>query len=440
MKGNKHPIVAIIGRPNVGKSTLFNRILGRRMANVYDKPGLTRDRNYCLTEWSSREFLMVDTGGYEIEDSDILGERIREQVRMSIEEADAIIFLMEVQVSDNPTDAEILRMLRKSQKPFFTAVNKCDTLERTHEAWELSSIGVGEIYPVSASHGLGIGDLLDDLVDALPEKSAGEVDVSDEIRIAVVGRQNVGKSTLVNRILGEERVIAAPVAGTTRDAIDTPLKIGDKNYLIIDTAGIRRRGKVERGPEHLSVTSSIMSIERCDIAVLILDAVDGITAQDTHVAGYIQESGKAVIILVNKWDAIEKEDSTAGTFAKNVSERFDFLPFAPILFASALTGQRVKKIFDLIEEIIPQYRAQFSTSDLNRVLKEAVTRHQPPVRKGKQLKIKYITQTRTAPPTLMLFVNNPQLMHFSYKRYLKNQFAERLGLDKAPLRLRLRRK
>ena len=439
MKRHPQPIVAIIGRPNVGKSTLFNRIIGRRKASVLDTPGLTRDRNYAMTEWNKKPFLLVDTGGYDPVETDDISVRVREHVMMAIDEADGIIFLTDVAQLDHPVDYEIVDMLRKSGKPFILAINKCDNhaLERASAAF--GSFGCRKMLAISSAHGLGIGELLDGIVEPLPEAEA-ETEDGDEIRVAIVGRQNTGKSTLVNKILGVERVIASPVAGTTRDAVDTPLCIGDKQYVIIDTAGIRRRGKIQRGPEDLSVTSSIMSIQRCDVAILLLDANEGISAQDMHIGGYIQDAFRAAIIIVNKWDLIEKDTNTAGAFAKKIKEGFNFMPYAPILFISALTGQRVRKIFDLIDEVIPEYRARIETSVLNNVLHKILQRHQPPIQKGRQLKIKYITQTDTAPPTFTLFVNDPALLHFSYERFMRNQFAIELGLSKTPIRLKLRRK
>ncbi|HPB31420.1 MAG TPA: ribosome biogenesis GTPase Der, partial [Candidatus Sumerlaeota bacterium] len=316
MKQHNQPIIAIIGRPNVGKSTLFNRIIGRRQASVYDLPGLTRDRNYALAQWGNKTFLLVDTGGYEIEEQDDISKGVREQVLMAMDEADAIVFLTEVALSDHPVDHEIIHMLRRSSKPFAVAVNKCDNQEQQMDAYAMAALGADHLHIISATHGLGIGELLDDITKTLPADEEGDEPADDQIRVAIVGRQNVGKSTLTNRILGTERVLATPVAGTTRDAVDTPFHFNGKDYIIVDTAGIRRRGKIEHGPESLSVTSSIMSIQRCDVAILVLDARDGITAQDTHIGGYIQESGRAAIIAVNKWDAVEKDTATAGTFAK----------------------------------------------------------------------------------------------------------------------------
>ncbi len=440
MKRQAQPIVAIIGRPNVGKSTLFNRIIGRRKAGVHDMPGLTRDRNYATAEWGAKTFLLIDTGGYDPTDTDIFTSRIREQVLMAVEEADSIIFLADVGVTDNPIDHKIADILRRCGKPFLLAVNKCDNPALRNEAYSFAAFGVERIYPISATHGIGIGDLLDAATEPLAPESDTATDVSDEIHIAIVGRRNVGKSTLVNEILGTERVITSPVAGTTRDAIDTPFTLGDKRYVIIDTAGIRRRGKIKRGPEHLSVTSSIMSIHRCDVAILLIDAATGVIAQDTHIGGYIHDSGRACILAVNKWDRVEKDTSTAGAFAKKLREDFNFLSFAPIVFISALTGQRVRKIFDIIAEIMPQYHHRIETVELNNALERIVRYREPPTHKGRRLKIKYATQTGVAPPTFTLFVNNPTLLHFSYRRYLVNQLRRAFNLTNTPIRIKLRRK
>ena len=432
--------MAIIGRPNVGKSTLFNRMIGRSKANILDTPGLTRDRNYAPAEWNGKPFLLVDTGGYDPSDSDDMAGRIREQVRMAIDEADSILFLTEVEMPEQPIDLEILGLLRQCEKSFVLAVNKCDNPSREMEAYSFSSLGVENIFPISANHGLGIGELMDAIVKPLPEADEDISGETEEIRLAIVGKQNVGKSTLVNKILGEERVITSEVAGATRDAVDVPFQLGDKKYLIIDTAGIRRRGKVKRGPEHLSVTSSVMSIQRCDLAILLLEATTGVTAQDTHIGGYIQDAGRAAILAVNKWDALEKDTNTAGKFAKKIRQDFNFLSFAPIMFISALTGQRVTKLFSLVDEIMPNYQRRIETTDLNRQLKTILESHPPPLHKGKRLKINYITQVRIEPPTFALFVNNPQLMHFSYKRYLVNQIRQAFDLHNTPVRLWLRRK
>jgi GTP-binding protein len=440
MKRPNLQIVAIIGRPNVGKSTLFNRIIGKRKANVLDIPGLTRDRNYAPAEWSGKRFFLVDTGGYDPADQTDLTAGIKEQVLMAVEEAHAIIFLTEVEHPDNPVDLEIVDLLRTRNKPFFLTVNKCDNAQLDNQAYASSSIGGYEIYPISASHGLGVGILLDAVTENLPKANEEYEEDEGEVKIAIVGKQNVGKSTLVNTILGKQRVIAASLPGTTRDAVDTPYQYGGNRYLLIDTAGIRRRGRITNSPEHMSVTSSIMSMQRCDVAVLLLDASEGISAQDTHIGGYLVEAGCGAIIAVNKWDLIEKDNATAGAFAKKIKEDFNFLSYAPILLLSAKSGQRVWNIFKLVDEIMKQYTGKIDTSVLNRELEYILQRHNPPIQKGQQFKVKYITQTGIAPPTFTLFVNNPKFLHFSYERYLINQLRIALSLDKSPIRLKLRKK
>ena len=432
--------MAIVGRPNVGKSTLFNRILRRRKAVVLDTPGVTRDRNYGVAENRDRSFLLVDTGGFDTAETTRLTGLVREQCLLAIEEADVVIFAVDVQVTASAVDYEVAELLRRTGKPVFLAVNKCDGKTDLATATEFYRLGLQQLFPISAEHGVGVAELLDAVTDALPPATAIQPTPRDVTRIAVVGRQNVGKSTLVNRLLGAPRVIADETPGTTRDAIDTPFEHAGRRYILVDTAGIRRRGKVERGIEKLTVTSAIVSLERCDVALIVLDATAGVVDQDTHIAGYAQEAGRACILLVNKWDLVEKDNLTADRSTNYVRERLKFLSFAPILFVSGKTGQRVSKIFDAVEAILPQFRTQIETPALNQALEGFLLRHSPPVIGGQSLKIKYITQTSTAPPTFTLFVNNPKLMHFSYERYLINQFRERFGLTEVPIRLRLRKK
>jgi GTP-binding protein len=433
------PVVAIVGRPNVGKSTLFNRIVGRRKAVVLETPGLTRDRNYAPAEWEGKHFLLVDTGGYDPDDSTDIAAEVREQTLLAIDEAEVVVVVTDVREPDNPLDEQVVALLRKRRQPFLLAVNKCDNKEYKLESFAFSKFGIETIFPVSSLHGIGVDALLDDVVKLLPQRPDAE-ELPRGVRIAVVGRQNVGKSTLVNRLLGKKRAIVSPIPGTTRDAIDSSFQRRGQFYTLIDTAGIRRRGKIERGIEKLSVLSCIMSLERCDVALLVLDAFDGVIAQDAHIAGFALEAGRAIILLVNKWDKVEKTGRTADQYLKALREEFKFIPFAPVLFISALTGERVEKIFSVIDEVMPQFRAQFDTAELNKVVEAVIHRHPPPVRSGSQLKIKYATQTATAPPTFTLFVNNPQHLHFSYERYFMNQLHNELGLDKVPIRLRWRRK
>ena len=434
------PIVAIVGRPNVGKSTFFNRILRRRKAVVLGTPGVTRDRNYGVAEWRDRSFLLIDTGGYDTAETATLTTLVREQCLLAVEEADVVVFLVDVRESVSPVDHEVAEMLRRTGKPVFLAVNKCDAPSHENSAAEFYRFGLERLFAVSAEHGHGVAELLDSLVEVLPPSRAAEPTDDTAVRIAVVGRQNVGKSTLVNRLLGAPRVIADETPGTTRDAIDVPFERGGRRYVLVDTAGIRRRGKIARGVERLSVTSAIVSLERCDVALIVLDAAAGIVDQDAHIAGYASEAGRACVLLVNKWDLVEKDSSTADHYAELIRRELRFLAFAPILFVSATTGQRVAKILDTVEALLPQFRCRIETSALNEALGKSLKRHSPPVVRGRTLRIKYVTQTATAPPTFTLFVNDPQLMHFSYKRYLVNQFRERFSLDSVPIRLRLRHK
>ncbi len=434
------PIVAIVGRPNVGKSTLFNRITGRRKAVVLDTPGVTRDRNYHVAEWNGMRMLVVDTGGYESEPTHELSEAMREQTQLAIDEADVIIHVMDADEPLNPTDHEIQELLRKAGKPVFVAVNKCDNDARRLAALAEFSVLGAELYPISALHGLRTGELLDAVTAALPQRSDDEEQAEESIRVAVVGRPNVGKSTLVNKILGYERVIASPVPGTTRDPVDTTFRYGDKLYTLIDTAGIRRRGRIQRGVENLSVLAALMSLERCDVALILVDATEGLTDQDAHVAGYAVDAGCGCIIVINKWDQVEKDEKTAGAFVKALRSEWGFLKHAPVVHVSALTGQRVPRLFELIDRVYAEYSRRIETSELNDWLQRALARQSPPIQKGRQLKIKYIVQTGTKPPTFTLFVNNPELMHYSYERYLLNQLREAYGFEGVPIRLRLREK
>jgi len=443
ISGRHFPIVAIVGRPNVGKSTLFNRMTGRRKAVVLDTPGVTRDRNYHVAEWMGRRMLVVDTGGYESEPTHELSAAMREQTQLAIEEADVIVHVMDLDEPFNPTDLEIQELLRRAGKPVFVAVNKCDNEERRVGAVaDFAPFGV-DIYPISALHGLRTGELLDAIIAVLPappEEEEAEAQAREGIRVAVVGRPNVGKSTLVNRILGYERVIASPVPGTTRDPVDTTFTVDDKVYTLIDTAGIRRRGRIQRGAENLSVLAALMSLERCDVALIVVDAAQGLTEQDAHVAGYAVDAGCGCIIVLNKWDEVEKDEKTAGAFVRTLRAEWGFLKYAPVVHVSALTGQRVHRLFELIDNVYEQYCRRIETSELNDWLRRALAHQSPPIQKGRQLKIKYVTQTRTCPPTFTLFVNDPELMHYSYERYLLNQLREAYGFEGVPLRLRLREK
>ncbi|MBN1515489.1 ribosome biogenesis GTPase Der [Candidatus Sumerlaeota bacterium] len=437
---NALPVIAIVGRPNVGKSTLFNRICGSRKAAVLDTPGVTRDRNYEECEIGGRGFILIDTGGYDPDEDSSLAFHMREQIAMAVEEADAIILIVDRMQPDNPIDREMAEKLRRSGKTCLLAVNKCDNVQQEQEAWGFTELGVGEVHPVSALNGAGVAELLENALESLPHVEAPPKD-EDALKIAVVGRPNVGKSTLVNRILGAERVIADSTPGTTRDAIDMPFTRDGRNYVLIDTAGIRRRGKVERGIEKLSVMSALISLKRCDVALILLDAERGITDQDTHIAGYAEESGKLLIFIVNKWDAVpDKDNSSAGDFVKKIRQEFKFLQWVPIQFISAKTGDRVGRIFKIIDELMPQYDCQIPTSQVNDAIQQALIDHSPPMRRGLRLKIKYACQTGSKPPIFSLFVNDPGLIHFSYRRYLVNKLRESFGLTNVPLWLALKRK
>ena len=441
------PVVAIVGRPNVGKSTLFNRFAGRRKAIILDTPGLTRDRNFERVEWRGLEFLAVDTGGYDPDPRSEMRTAILEQTNIAIEEADLVLFLVDVKDGIIPPDYEMTDILRRAKKPVILAVNKCDNQRLYDEAYAFSALGIDPLFPISALAGHGVGDLLDEIIDQLPwpEKSDDEEFAPFEEeeptpRIAIVGRVNVGKSTLVNTILGERRMIASSEPGTTRDAVDSLVTYEERPYTIIDTAGIRRRGKIEESVEKLSVMRAAVSMQRADIAVILIDAAEGITQQDAHVAGQAVEAGCAAIIGVNKWDVVEKDYKTADIWIKRLRDEWGFLNYAPILFLSGLTGQRVQKIFQTVDNVLVEYRKRIDTGELNRWLQQTILRHSPPMRKGHTLKIKYITQVAVAPPTFAIFVNDPNLMHFGYERHLINQLRETYGFEGTPIRIRLRRK
>lgn len=440
------PLVAIVGRPNVGKSSLFNRIVGRRKAVVLETPGLTRDRNFEPAEWGGRHFTVCDTGGYEVEGIESgagpLKEEMREQALLAIEEADVVVLMVDGRESINPIDEEVHAILRRAKKPMILAANKCDNPKLETGALEFYAMGVDHVYPISALHGGGVGDLLDAIIAALPPcEELGDEEIADGgIHVAIIGRQNVGKSTLTNTLLGQERVIASEVPGTTRDSIDTAIRRGDQIYTLIDTAGLRRRGKIQRGIEGLSVISAKASLARCHVALVVIDAEEGLTAQDAHIAGFAAEARRGIGIIVNKWDAVAKDSSTTGKWVKQLRSDWAFLNWAPIQFVSAKSGQRVGKLFEMINSIHEQFTAQISTRGLNKALAEMLTHQPPPIRSGQQIKIKYITQVATKPPTFALFVNNTKLMHFSYERYLHNQIRQRWPLEGSPIRLLLRAK
>lgn len=434
-----HPIVAIIGRPNVGKSTFFNRLVGERRAIVEGMPGTTRDRLYGTTEWNGVEFLVVDTAGilFGEEDPDAsiaeISYRAREQAELAIAEADAIIFMVDGREGLTSADADVAEVLRPTSKAVILAVNKADSQERQFDAVEFYALNLGDPIPMSAYHGLGTGDVLDRVVEALPPNPPTDAD-TDQVRIAIVGRPNVGKSSLLNTLLGQQRSVVSSVPGTTRDTIDTELTYEGKKITLIDTAGIRRSGKIQRGVEKYSVLRALRAIERCDIALLLIDAQEGVTAQDTHIAGMILEANKGVALLVNKWDALEKDTHTFNQYTQGVQEAFKFIDYAPILFISALTGQRVNRILPLALEIASERHKRVPTSDLNNLLRDAVTKQAPmATKKGAHLRIYYATQPQVDPPVFLFFTNNHELVHWSYGRYLENRIRERYGFRGTPI-------
>ncbi len=429
------PIVAVVGRPNVGKSTLFNKLIGQRLAIVEDTPGVTRDRLYGTCEWQNKEFLLVDTGGIEPSIDDGILLHMRQQAQLAIDTAQVIIFVTDLRSGVTAQDQDIATMLMKSGKPIVLAVNKVDTLGAPPmELYDFYSLGLGDLYPVSSVHGHGTGDLLDAVFEHL-EFEDENAEEDERISVAVIGRPNVGKSSLVNFILGEERMIVANEAGTTRDAIDSEVNNEYGKFIFTDTAGLRKRGKVEEGVERYSVLRSLAAVERSRVCVIMIDATVGFTEQDSKVAGFAHEQGKACIIAVNKWDAVEKDDKTMDIMRKKLMEDFSFMSYAPIIFISAKTGQRVNRLFELIQYVDSQNALRVTTGVLNELLARATARVQPPSDKGKRLKIYYMTQISTRPPTFVCFVNSKQLFHFSYQRYLENQIRATFGLEGTPVRI-----
>ena len=432
------PIVAIVGRPNVGKSTLFNKLTGQRLAIVEDTPGVTRDRIFCDCEWCGHKFLLVDTGGIEPNIDDGLLAHMREQAQIAIDSADCIIMVGEIGAGVTAQDQDIAGMLMRSGKPVVLAVNKCDKVgEPPMELYDFYSLGIGDIVPISSVHGHGTGDLLDTVCENLHFDDNDEEE-EDRIPVAVIGRPNVGKSSLINHILGENRLIVANEAGTTRDAIDTMVENQYGKFIFTDTAGLRKRGKVESGVERYSVLRSLAAVERSRVCVIMIDATVGFTEQDSKVAGYAHDQGKACIIAVNKWDAVEKDSYTMDKMRKQLEEDFSFMSYAPILFISAKTGQRLDKLFETIQYVDVQNGTRIPTGALNEMLARSTARVQPPSDKGKRLKIFYITQSSTRPPTFVAFVNQKALFHFSYPRYIENQIRENFGLTGTPMRLLIR--
>ena len=434
------PLVAIVGRPNVGKSMLFNRLVGQRLSIVEDTPGVTRDRLYAECEWCGRKFDMVDTGGIEPStDSEIL-LFMREQAQIAIDSATVIVLVTDIRTGVTAADKDVANMLLRSRKPVVLAVNKADSTGATDPAvYEFYSLGLGDPFPVSAVHGHGTGDLLDECLKYFPEEDGGEEE-DDCIKVAVIGKPNVGKSSLINHILGEKRVIVSNVAGTTRDAVDTLYENQYGRYMLIDTAGIRRKSKVDERVEKFSVMRAQLAIERADVCLIMIDARDGVTEQDTKIAGLAHEAGKASIVVVNKWDLVEKETGTMEKMRKDIMRDLSFMSYAPILFISALTGQRTERIFELINFVNDQSNMRISTGMLNNVLADAQARVQPPTDKGRRLKIYYMTQTGIKPPNFVIFCNSRELFHFSYQRYIENQIRAVFGLEGTPIRIVIRQK
>lgn len=434
------PMVAIIGKPNVGKSTFFNYIVGQRLSIVEDMPGVTRDRVYGEANWRGRNFTLIDTGGIEPESNDIILSQMKNQANIAINIADVIIFLTDIKQGITAADEEIALMLRKSKKKVVLVCNKADNFGKTSDdIYEFYNLGLGDPHPVSSTNALGIGDVLDAIYEEFPPKDENEED-DEIINVAVIGKPNVGKSSLVNKILGEDRVIVSNIAGTTRDAIDSYFENDKGKYNFIDTAGIRKKSKVNESIEKFSVMRSLLAIERADVCLLLIDATEGVTEQDTKIAGEAHEAGKGVIIVINKWDEIEKETGTLENYKKEVYNKLGYLTYAPMLFISAKTGQRVDKLFELINKVAENNSMRVSTSMLNQVINEAIAVVQPPTDKGRRLKILYATQASTKPPTFVIFVNNKELFHFSYERYLVNQIRTNFGLEGTPIRVISREK
>ena len=434
------PTVAIIGKPNVGKSTFFNYIVGSRISIVEDSPGVTRDRVYAETNWRGRTFTIVDTAGIEPESEDIIISQMREQAKIAVDIADVIIFLTDVKQGVTAVDKEIAIMLKKSQKPVVLVCNKADNMSKDkNDIYEFYNLGIGEPYPVSAANALGIGDVLDAIYEKFPEKKDDEND-EDRIKVAVIGKPNVGKSSLINKILGENRTIVSSIAGTTRDAIDTKYENEHGKYVLIDTAGIRRKSKITESIEKFSIMRTLLAIERSDVCLMLIDALEGVTEQDAKIAGEAHEAGKGIIIVVNKWDEYEKETGTLEKYKKEIYNKLSYLSYAPVIFISAKTGQRVDKLFDIINHVAEQNAMRIPTATLNQVINEAIAIVQPPTDKGKRLKIFYGTQASTKPPTFVIFVNNKELFHFSYERYLVNQIRKEFGLEGTPIRVIVREK
>ena len=438
MKKKGRPIVAVVGRPNVGKSTLFNVLAGERISIVKDTPGITRDRIYADVEWLNYKFTLIDTGGIEPDSKDVILSQMREQAEIAIATADVIIFLVDVKQGLVDADTHVCNMLRKSRKPVVLAVNKVDNpAKQMAEVYEFYNLGIGEPFAISAANRLGLGELLDAVIDYFPE--GAETEEEDERpKVAIVGKPNVGKSSIINKLIGENRVIVSDIAGTTRDAVDTEVTYNKKQYVLIDTAGLRRKNKIKEELERYMIVRTVAAVERADVVVLVIDAEEGVTEQDAKIAGVAHERGKGMIIAVNKWDAVEKNDKTMNEFSGKVRDTLSFMPYAEMLFVSAKTGQRLPKLFETIDMVMENHALRVQTGVLNEIMTEAVAMQQPPTDKGKRLKLFYITQVSVKPPTFVIFVNDKELMHFSYTRYIENRIRDAFGFRGTPLHFIIR--
>lgn len=432
------PIVAIVGRPNVGKSTLFNALAGSMIAIVKDTPGITRDRIYADVTWLNYNFTLIDTGGIEPESKDIILSQMREQAQIAIDTADVILFMVDVKQGLVDADSKVADMLRRSRKPVLLVVNKVDHFQKMMaDVYEFYNLGIGDPHAISAANQLGIGDLLDEVVALFPEGDGGDEE-DDRPKVAIVGKPNVGKSSIINKLIGENRLIVSDIAGTTRDAVDTPVKYNGKEYVFIDTAGLRRKNKIKEELERYMIVRTVSAVERADVVVLVIDAVEGVTEQDAKIAGIAHERGKGMIIAVNKWDAVEKNDKTIYRFTERVRNTLSFMPYAELIFISAKTGQRLNKLYDTIDMVIENHSLRVATGILNEIMTEAVALQQPPSDKGKRLRLYYITQVSVKPPTFVIFVNDRELMHFSYQRYIENKIREAFGFKGTPLHFIIR--
>lgn len=438
MGKKKKPIVAVVGRPNVGKSTLFNALAGEMISIVKDTPGITRDRIYADVSWLDSAFTLIDTGGIEPDSKDIILSQMREQAQTAIDTADVILFMTDVKQGLVDADSKVADMLRRSGKPVVLVVNKVDSFEKyMADVYEFYNLGIGDPHAISAANKMGLGDMLDEVVSHF-DQTAAEEEEDDRPKIAIVGKPNVGKSSIINRLAGENRVIVSDIAGTTRDAIDTEIKHNGKEYVFIDTAGLRRKNKVKEELERYMIVRTVSAVERADIAVLVIDAAEGVTEQDAKIAGIAHERGKAVVIAVNKWDMVEKDNRTVNEFTKKVREILSFMPYAEIVFISAVTGQRLTKFYETIDMVSENHSMRVATGVLNEIMSEAVAMQQPPSDRGKRLRLYYITQVSVKPPTFVIFVNDKELMHFSYTRYIENQIREAFGFRGTPLKFIIR--